>query len=90
MYLQEKALKKVGNLSLNGSGVPDLPDDGGDEEDTTLSAAEISRLRKVISKGLVENTHTVEIERKDPTSPLYRNVCVCSVMAIGIRDPPLF
>lgn len=68
---QEKALKKVGNLSLNGSGVPDLPDDGGDVEDTTLSAAEISRLRKVISKGLVENTHTVEIERKDPTSPLY-------------------
>ena len=76
-------------MSLNGSGVPDLPDDGGDEEDTTLSAAEISRLRKVISKGLVENTHTVEIERKDPTSPLYRSVlCLFNaILDVSLKAP---
>ena len=31
----------------------------------------MSLMRKVINKGLVENKNTVEIERQNPTSPLY-------------------
>lgn len=40
-------------------------------EEKELSAAEISRLRKVMNKGLVDNQNSVEMERKNPTSPLY-------------------
>ena len=36
-----------------------------------LAAAERSLLQKVIRKGLVENKNDLEIQRKDPKSPLY-------------------
>lgn len=36
-----------------------------------ISAAEKSLLQKVIRKGLVESTHSVEVQRKDPNSPLF-------------------
>lgn len=40
-----------------------------DEE--AVSPAERSLLQKIIRKGLVENKNDIEIQRKDPTSPLY-------------------
>ncbi len=36
-----------------------------------VSAAERSLLQKVIRKGLVDNKNDLEIQRKDPKSPLY-------------------
>ncbi|XP_017784748.1 PREDICTED: DEAD-box helicase Dbp80 [Nicrophorus vespilloides] len=36
-----------------------------------LSPAETSLLQKIIRKGLVENKNDLEIQRKDPTSPLH-------------------
>ena len=33
--------------------------------------AEASLLTKVLRTKLVENTHDVEVQRKDPNSPLY-------------------
>jgi len=65
---QEKAVKKqMGDLTIGKSeqGKED------EEEEEELSAAEISLMRKVIHKGLVENKNTVEIERQNPYSPLY-------------------
>lgn len=41
------------------------------EDSEKISAAEKSLLQKVIRKGLVENHHDLEIQRKDPNSPLY-------------------
>jgi len=67
---QEKALKQMGELSVR-NGVGGGGDKGEDDEDQALSAAELSYMRKVINKGLVENKNSVEIERKDPKSPLY-------------------
>ena len=43
-------------------------DDGAEEK---ISPAEKSLLQKIIRKGLVETTKNIEIQRKDPTSPLY-------------------
>ncbi|CAD1476007.1 unnamed protein product, partial [Heterotrigona itama] len=43
-------------------------DDGVDEQ---ISPAEKSLLQKIIRKGLVETTQDIEIQRKDPSSPLY-------------------
>jgi len=42
-----------------------------DEEDEPPTLAEISLMRKVFQKGIVQNKHALEIERRDPKSPLY-------------------
>jgi ATP-dependent RNA helicase DDX19/DBP5 len=36
-----------------------------------ISAAETSLLQKIIRKGLVETTKPLDIQRKNPNSPLY-------------------
>ncbi len=41
------------------------------EESEKISVAEKSLLQKVIRKGLVENRHDLEVQRKDPNSPLF-------------------
>ena len=40
-------------------------------EPDDCNPAEASLLQKVIRKGLVENKNAVEIQRKNPNSPLY-------------------
>lgn len=42
-----------------------------DENAEQISAADKSLLQKIIRKGLVETTRDIEIQRKDPSSPLY-------------------
>ena len=41
------------------------------DADASTTAAERSLLQKVIRRGLVENKNDLEIQRKDPKSPLY-------------------
>lgn len=41
------------------------------EESEKITAAERSLLQKVIRKGLVENRHELQVQQKDPNSPLY-------------------
>ena len=41
------------------------------EDTEKISIAEKSLLQKVIRKGLVENKNDLEVQRKDPNSPLY-------------------
>ena len=48
----------------------DKASNGVNPEDL-VAAAERSLLQKVIRKGLVENKNDLEIQRKDPKSPLY-------------------
>lgn len=42
-----------------------------DTSEEQISPAEKSLLQKIIRKGLVETTKDIEIQRKDPNSPLY-------------------
>lgn len=42
-----------------------------DTSEEQISPAEKSLLQKIIRKGLVETTKNIEIQRKDPNSPLY-------------------
>ena len=63
---QEKSLvNKVGELNVRNAG------DGGEEDEKPMSVAEKSLLLKVLHKGLVDNKHDIEIERRNPKSPLY-------------------
>uniref|UniRef100_A0A1B6MQS9 RNA helicase n=2 Tax=Graphocephala atropunctata TaxID=36148 RepID=A0A1B6MQS9_9HEMI len=41
------------------------------EDSLVLSKAEASLLQKVVRKGLIISKHDIEVQRKDPTSPLY-------------------
>ena len=73
-------VSKIETLSVvsNGEQQP-LPTSPGSSSETKeegnsgdiLAAAERSLLQKVIRKGLVENKNDLEIQRKDPKSPLY-------------------
>ena len=72
---------KIDNLAVtsNGQHQPLPPSPVPTSEGTTqdgnaenaIAAAERSLLQKVIRKGLVENKNDLEIQRKDPKSPLY-------------------
>lgn len=53
----------------NAGSVKSSEDGSTDEQQFT--PAEKSYLQKIIRKGLVESTKDLEIQRKDPTSPLY-------------------
>lgn len=44
---------------------------GDDDKPDVFSAADSSLLTKIIRKGLVEAKQDLDIQRKDPNSPLY-------------------
>ena len=82
---------KIENLSVVSSGEQQpLPTSPGslsetkdsNNQDELLAAAERSLLQKVIRKGLIENKNDLEIQRKDPKSPLYS---VKSFEALNLR-----
>lgn len=60
-------LKQPTDGTQVSSGAPDSKD----EEDKPLSVAEKSLLQKIVRKGLIESKQELEIQRKDPHSPLY-------------------
>jgi len=66
--------KKVSDLTVKEGSSGDKgevkPSEGRTDE-KELEPAEKSLLQKVIRKGLVENKNDLEIQRKDPKSPLY-------------------
>jgi len=51
-------------------GVGDLPEDKTTDE-APVSPAERSLLQKIIRRGLVENKNDIEVQRRDPSSPLF-------------------
>ena len=67
---QEKALKQMDGLSVDGGSVRGLRKPL-DAAESGISVAERSLLQKVIRKSLVENRNDLEIQRKDPNCPLY-------------------
>jgi len=74
MEQNEKNSTNNGNSGAAGStsgDAPPPPAAGGDEEDTPLNPAERSLLQKVIRKGLVEVKNDLEVQRRDPKSPLH-------------------
>ncbi len=71
---QEKSLvKQVGSMQVRGAAAAQQNNGGGGEEEPEkqLSPAEQSLLRKVLHTSLVENRNELEVQRKDPKSPLY-------------------
>ncbi|CAL1681472.1 unnamed protein product [Lasius platythorax] len=78
---QDKLASKVTSLNLDkpspAAAIPAVSVKDGDsrsDDDTSeeqISPAEKSLLQKIIRKGLVETTKDIEIQRKDPHSPLY-------------------
>lgn len=56
------------NESQENDGETAVPDE---ETPDSISPAEKSLLQKIIRKGLVQNKNDIEIQRKDPNSPLY-------------------
>lgn len=40
-------------------------------EDEELPAAEKSLLQKIVRTGLITSKHDIEVQRRDPKSPLY-------------------
>ena len=60
---------QVKDLSVTQSGNEETA--AGDATSGEPDVAERSLLQKVIRRGLVENKNDLEIQRKDPKSPLY-------------------
>ena len=48
-----------------------LGDGNAGDDEKPISVAEKSLLQKVLHKGLVENPYDIEVERRNPKSPLY-------------------
>lgn len=76
-YVEEhdKLSAKVSGLNLdkqaNENAVETESKVSEDSTEEQISPAEKSLLQKIIRKGLVESTKDIEIQRKDPSSPLY-------------------
>lgn len=51
-------------------GAPAVANDALSEEGT-VTAADLSLMRKVMRKGIIESKNNVEIYQKDPNNPLY-------------------
>ncbi|XP_064459805.1 ATP-dependent RNA helicase DDX19A-like [Ornithodoros turicata] len=65
---QEQGLQSVTNkidqVNLRGA-------DGAESDEPELSSAEASLIQKLIRSKLVKTTNDVEVQRRDPSSPLY-------------------
>jgi ATP-dependent RNA helicase DDX19/DBP5 len=78
---QQKMLaSELKNLKVEGGSGGDVVASGGgssagadqeDKPDEAISSAEVSLLQKVIRTGLITSKHDIEVQRKDPNSPLY-------------------
>ncbi|XP_028138173.1 DEAD-box helicase Dbp80 isoform X1 [Diabrotica virgifera virgifera] len=64
----EKKLQEIEITKTNGD---EAKKEDSKEEDDKIDPAEASLLAKIIRKGLVENKNDIEVQRKDPRSPLY-------------------
>ncbi|CAB3366691.1 Hypothetical predicted protein [Cloeon dipterum] len=59
------------NLKVENAGGEMHNEDADEKPDDMISQAEVSLLQKVIRKGLITSKHDIEVQRKDPNSPLY-------------------
>lgn len=70
---QEKFLSnQVGNLNLtNSNKSPQNGPNEKEEEEPSIPVAEVALMKKILRSKLVESKYDVEVQRKDPNSPLY-------------------
>ncbi|XP_044727949.1 DEAD-box helicase Dbp80 [Chrysoperla carnea] len=72
---QEHITKKVSNIALKSNSPPlkspTTDDPSSDDAPDKCNPAEASLLLKVIRKGLVECKTDIEVQRRDPSSPLF-------------------
>ncbi|XP_059474536.1 DEAD-box helicase Dbp80 [Neocloeon triangulifer] len=68
--LKNLKVEQGGEASVqHHTGDGDSPEDN--QPDEAISSAEVSLLQKVIRKGLITSKYDIEVQRKDPNSPLY-------------------
>lgn len=71
---EDNIAKQLGKVEINpedaGRGATQNNTGSGDEEDS-FNPAEASLFAKVFRKGLVESKNDIEVQRKDPKSPLH-------------------
>ncbi|XP_072379009.1 DEAD-box helicase Dbp80 isoform X2 [Diabrotica undecimpunctata] len=63
--------KKLKDIEITKPDEDEPKKEESKEEDDKIDPAEASLLAKIIRKGLVENKNDIEVQRKDPRSPLY-------------------
>ncbi|GFT27127.1 ATP-dependent RNA helicase DDX19B, partial [Trichonephila clavipes] len=102
--LQEKNLAALNNLSLNRPPIPPpvpasqyIPQQNDDDDEPEPNPADISLMMKLVRTHLVEVTSDIEIQKKDPNSPLYsaksfeelnlRPELLKGVYAMGFNSP---
>ncbi|GIY41311.1 ATP-dependent RNA helicase DDX19A [Caerostris extrusa] len=100
--IQEKNLAALNNLSLKSDPIPPpVPvshqQTGDDEDEPEPNPADISLMQKLVRTHLVEVTSDLEIQKKDPNSPLYsaksfeelnlRPELLKGVYAMGFNSP---
>jgi len=49
----------------------DTQNNTSSEDDKELPASEKSLLQKIVRTGLITSKHDIEVQRRDPKSPLY-------------------
>ncbi|GJQ70603.1 putative nucleic acid binding protein [Trypoxylus dichotomus] len=69
---ENQVANRVSQIEISKNDEKTKPgDDNSDDAVEQFSPAEASLLQKIIRKGLVESKTDIEIQRKDPNSPLY-------------------
>jgi ATP-dependent RNA helicase DDX19/DBP5 len=73
MLASELKTLKVSNEAANNDheNAPSSEGDSEDSPENAISSAEVSLLQKVIRTGLITTKQDIEVQRKDPNSPLY-------------------
>ncbi len=64
-------LKVAKEKEDNGNGAATKEDSANGDEEAPLNPADRSLLQKVIRRGLVDNKNDLQVQRRDPKSPLY-------------------
>ncbi|XP_022165687.1 ATP-dependent RNA helicase DDX19A-like [Myzus persicae] len=71
----ESISKSFSNTHLNNKNsnepTADTQSNTSSEEDKELPASEKSLLQKIVRTGLITSKHDIEVQRRDPKSPLY-------------------
>lgn len=61
----------MSNARLESGKLTDPTSENSTEDEKELPASEKSLLQKIVRTGLITSKHDIEVQRRDPKSPLY-------------------
>lgn len=68
---QAQSLKPTVDMGTNPIEFDEIKSNHSSDNEAEFSKAETSLLQKVVRTGLIISKHDIEVQRKDPNSPLY-------------------